>query len=176
MSNNIIFFTQIVSIVIFVLALFGLYRLLIAQKDGVIELLRQRNQSLQDKISDLESQSPDALVTALSARVEVAIKEIGRLKEEGDKHKEEIIEKESDLQKVQKRLTELTAMIQETDLVCPHCDAPLVVKEYHPVSGIIGGREIDADTEYIEYECGLVLRDGREDSPCKSYPSASTKS
>ncbi len=45
-SNGWILTTQIIPLVVFVLALFSVYRLLVANKDSVIELLRERVTSL----------------------------------------------------------------------------------------------------------------------------------
>lgn len=42
MTNETIFITQIASVIAFVGSLFVLYRLLISQKDSVIELLKER--------------------------------------------------------------------------------------------------------------------------------------
>lgn len=167
MSNDVIFFTQIVSIIVFILALFGIYRSLVAQKDGVIELLREQLKAQEKKVKDLESQTPDALASALSERIEISVKEIERLKRDGAKHKEEIEKKEAELHSVRGRLSELVELIQETDLVCPKCGAPLSRREFYPIYGYVGGREVEADGEYAEYECGLALKDGEEVSPCK---------
>jgi len=167
MSNDIIFFTQIASIVLFILTLFGLYRILVSQKDGVIELLREKLKQQEDKISDLQAQSPDVLAKTLSARIEIAVKEIERLKRDGDKHIEEIEEQEAKLHKSQAQLSALTELIADTDLVCPHCNSPLSQRGCHTVHGYVNGREAEADIEYSEYECGLITEDGREVSPCK---------
>ena len=167
MSNDVIFFTQIVSIVVFILALFGIYRSLVAQKDGVIELLREQLKAQEKKVKDLESQTPDALASALSERIEISVKEIERLKGAGDKHKEEIEKKEAELHSVQGRLSVLVELIQETDLVCPKCGAPLSRREFYPIYGYVDGREVDAEGEYTVYECGLALKDCEEVSPCK---------
>ena len=80
MSNNVIFFTQLASIVVFILALFGIYRSLVFQKDGVIELLREQLRQQEIKIKELQSQSPDILAKTLSERIEIAVQEIERLK------------------------------------------------------------------------------------------------
>ncbi len=167
MSNNTIFFTQIASIIVFVLALFGIYRSLVSQKDGVIELLREQLRQQENKISDLQAQSPDVLAKTLSERIEIAVKEIERLKQDGDKHKEEIEEKEAKLHKSQEQLSALAELITDTDLVCPHCNLPLSQRSYYPIYGYVNGREVEADAEYSEYECGLAIRDGKEVSPCK---------
>ena len=70
MSNDTIFFTQIVSIVVFILALFGIYRSLVSQKDGVIELLREQLKQKDHKIIELQAQSPDVLEVATLIRTQ----------------------------------------------------------------------------------------------------------
>ncbi len=167
MTNDTIFYTQIISVVVFILALFGIYRSLVSQKDGVIELLREQLKQQDNKIRELEAQSPDVLAKTLSERIEIAVKEIERLKLDGDKHKEKIEEKEKELKKSKEQLSALAELITDTDLVCPHCNAPLSQRAYYPVYGYVNGREVEADAEYSEYECGLVTRDGVEESPCK---------
>lgn len=167
MTNDTIFYTQIVSIVVFILALIGVYRSLVSQKDGVIELLREQIRQQDNKIQELEAQSPDVLAKTLSERIEIAVKEIERLKLDGGKHKNEIEEKEKELNKSKEQLSALAELIADTDLVCPHCNAPLSQRAYYPVFGYFNGREVEADAEYSEYECGLIIRDGVEESSCK---------
>jgi hypothetical protein len=167
MSNNVIFFTQIASIIVFVMALFGIYRSLVSQKDGVIELLREQLSQQEIKIKDLQAQSPDVLAKTLAERIEIAVKEIERLKQDGDKHKEEIEERVAELHKSQEQLSALAELITDTDLVCPHCNAPLSQRAYYPIHGYVNGREVESGAEYSEYECGLAVRDGEEVSPCK---------
>lgn len=167
MSNDTIFYTQIASIVVFMLALFGIYRLLVEQKDSVIQLLRERIADRDAKIEELELQTPDALATALSSRIEITLEEIGRLKADGDKHKEEVEVKEGELQALKQKLNNLSALILDSDLVCKNCGAPLRLRTFYPIHGYIGGREVEADVEYVEYECGLALQDGVETLPCR---------
>lgn len=170
MSIDTIFYTQLGSIVVFVLALFGIYRSLVSQKDGVIELLREQIKQKEAKISELNSQSPDILARTLSERIEITTKEIERLKLDGDKHKEEIKKKEAELNKSKEQMMSLAELITETNLVCPHCNAPISQRGFYPVYGEINGREYEADAEYSVYECGLTIRDGVEESPCKNTP------
>ena len=125
MEIELIFYTQIASIVGYILAVFTLYRLLVSQKDSVIELLKQRNNLLEDKIKELEAQSPDVLVNSLSQRVEIAKLEITRLREDGEDHKGQISEKEAKLGILSKRLDQLNSLLEDNDLLCPHCQAPL---------------------------------------------------
>lgn len=168
MSNNTIFYTQIASLVVFVLALFGIYRLIVEQKDSVIQLLKERVADKDAKIQELEAQSPDTLTTALSSRIEITLKELGRLREDGDRHKEEIKTKEGELHALKERLNGLSALILGSDLVCEKCGAPLIQRSFYPINGYVGGREVEAEGEYTEYECGLAIRNGEEVSPCSA--------
>ena len=167
MSNNIIFYTQVASIIVFVLALFGIYRLLIAQKDAVIELKREQIDHQERKLKELQAQSPDVLVKTLSERIEIAEKEIDRLRQDGDKHSKEIEKKESELNKTKGQLSSLMEVIKDTEFVCPFCDAPLSQRGYYPIYDYINGREVAVEAaEYSIYECGLEVRDGVEETPC----------
>ncbi len=60
MSNEVIFWTQISSIVAFVLSVFGLYRLLVDQKDATIQLLKETVSTLKDQLAEARSSTPDA--------------------------------------------------------------------------------------------------------------------
>lgn len=166
MSNDVIFYTQIASIVMFVLTLFVIYRLLVDQKDSVIQLLKERIADKDEKIHELDLQTPDALATALSSRIEITLKEVGRLKADGDKHNEEIETKERELHALKQKLNSLSALILDSDLVCNKCGAPLNQRATFSIYGYVGGCEVEADGEYTDYGCGLARRDGVEVSPC----------
>ncbi len=173
MATDVIFYTQIASVILFLLALFVPYRLLVSRKDSTVELLREKNQYLSEQIDQLKSQSPDILAENLSKRVRLLVEEIESLNQDREKNEAIIQEKESELHSLQsalallqKQFTEAAATLKE--FVCPYCGAPLSTKEYYPIYGHVQGREIDTDGEYITYECGLAVRDGREIEPCPS--------
>lgn len=167
MSNDVIFYTQVGSTLGFVILLFTLYRMLVEQKDSVIQLLRERIIEKDEQISSLKSQTPDALATTLSSRVKILLDELVRLKTDGDMHIQKIALKEEEIRAIQSCLNALSELIQESDLACPNCGAPLVRREAHTIHGHSGGHELEADVEYLEYQCGLSLDEGRELSPCK---------
>ena len=166
MTNDILFYTQLASIVVFLLALFAVYRSLVEQKDSVIQLLKERLADKDAKLEELESQTPDALADALSSRIEIILKEVARLKADGDKHREEFEGKETELRALRQRLNGLSALIEDSDLVCKKCGAPLNQRSFYPIYGHVGGREIEAEGEYVVYECGRAIRYGEEVSPC----------
>lgn len=159
MTIELLFYTQIAAILGYITAAFILYRLLISQKDSVIELLKERNELLQERISDLERQSPDVLVNALAKRVDIAKKEIEALSKDGAIHAEEIARKEKSLAILKRKVETLDQLLKETDMVCPHCQAPLTRREWHTIYGEVDGREAEANIEYIEYACGFSTTD-----------------
>lgn len=60
-TTETIFWTQIASIVGFVVALFALYRLLVDQKDATIQLQKENIAFLKDQLAEAKLQSPDVL-------------------------------------------------------------------------------------------------------------------
>lgn len=168
MSNDVIFYTQLASFIAFIVALFLPYKVLVAQKDATIELLRQEIDTLKRKLSDAQSQSPDILVAALSSRVEISEEEILRLKQDSDIHQSEIDKKETQLHHLKRNLSVLQELLEDSEFVCPKCKAPLVMRGSHTIFGYVNGRECEADIEYIEYECGFSMDGGEKKSPCRS--------
>ena len=167
MGNEIIFYMQIVSMIGYVGAVFGLYRLLVSAKDSKIGLLEERIKARDDKIKGLEAQTPDALAAALSARVEIMSKELERMQSADSSNREVVRRKEGELISIKRQLDRLSALIKDSDLACPECGAPLSEREFYPIHGYIDGHEVDAEAEFVQYECGLSINDGREQSPCK---------
>jgi hypothetical protein len=166
MTNEIIFYTQLSSIVIFIIALFTIYRLLVEQKDGVIQLLKERLVDKDEQIAALKAQTPDALASALNDRIKVTQDEIGRLKTDGDMHRKEIESKEEELQGIQDKLSSLSDLIRESDLVCPECGEPLMRRHAYTIYGGPDG-DSEADVEFVEYQCGLSIDGmGVETSRC----------
>jgi len=170
MSNDVLFYTQVGSLVTFVLVVFGVYRLLIEQKEATIQLLRQRLDDQGEKIRLLELQTPDALAKSLSERVERQLAEIERLRIDGTVNKEEINRKESELDSVQSRLASLLSTIKHSDFLCPSCSAPLIQRTSYDVHGYVDGQEVEAGVEYLEYECGYATNHEGDVSPCKRAP------
>lgn len=167
MPTEVIFYTQVASIVAFITALFVVYRVLVQQKDAVIQLLKERIAEKDEQITNLKSQTPDALATALADRIKIAQDEIARLKNDGDSHIKEIESKEDELAEIQARLSALSKLIRESDLVCPKCGDPLTRRQVYT---IYGNGDQEADVEFVEYECGLAIDgDGREVSRCQHH-------
>lgn len=166
MPNEIIFYTQVVSIIGFVVAIFVLYRILVSSKDATITLLKTRLEEKKDKIADLQSQSPDVLLSVLSERIDIALKEIARLKEDSSSNKQEIGAREAELVFVKERLSQLSALVSDSDLICPDCGAPVVERNVVTKTGYVGDKDVDIDLEVTEYDCGLTTLDGEQTEPC----------
>ena len=172
MSVEVIFWTQIASIIGFVVTLFILYRVLVATKDATIELLKEKISTIEGQLVDAKASGPDVLAERLSARVKLLNEELDRLSGDQDRNAAAIAEKERQIQDAKGELSTLEQQLgraQELmgEFFCPHCKAPMMVREYHNESVEYGGRELDVDHEYIEYECGLTLVDGRERGHCR---------
>lgn len=166
MTTEVIFYTQIVSIIGFIITLFVLYRVLVQQKDAVIQLLKERLIDKDEQIAALKTQTPDALASALSDRIKISVDELARLKTDGHTRLQAIEQKEEELRSIQHRLGVLADLIQGSDLVCTECGAPLVQREEQSKHMDIGGREYDFSFEFRRYECGLSVGDEEEFSPC----------
>ena len=166
MRNETIFITQIGTVIAYVGSLFVLYRLLVSQKDSVIELLKERLASEISKVEDLKMQTPDALVDALNGRVQIMNGELDRLRHDGNTTAEVIAGKEQELSAVRAQLLKLSELIEDSDLVCPDCSAPLIQRRTKTVYGYIGDKEVDADIEYSQYECGATFEDSTRLTPC----------
>tara|TARA_R110002153_G_scaffold247181_1_gene403191 strand:- start:241 stop:765 length:525 start_codon:yes stop_codon:yes gene_type:complete len=173
MSIQLIFYTQVASIIGFIVVLFVLYRILVSQKDATIQLLKEKVEFTENKLAHAENQKPDALAKSLSERVDRLNNEIERLS--GDKESNQILidEKESELEKTKEEADELSRQISNaheliSEYFCPHCKAPMEQRSYHSESIEYGGRDIDIDHEFISFECGLTLHDGKQSSACKN--------
>lgn len=176
MRIEVLFYTQIASIVAYISAAFWLYRTLVAQKDAVIELLKNRNEILEKRIKELETQTPDSLVESLSRRVAIARDEIQALHNDGERHQGEIKQKEAELGNLSSKLDGLQSLLRDSDLICPKCGSPLSRRDFFTIHGYSSdGREAEADISFSEYECGYSIREDRSEpvSPCRATASES---
>lgn len=172
-TTEIIFWTQIGSIVGFLLALFVLYRLLVEQKEATIQLQRENIAFLKDKLADAKLQSPDVLAQSLAGRVKLFEEELKRLEQDKYSTAEQVAAKEVELAQARFEAEALTKKIVHArellrDYLCPHCGAPLVEMAYHSEMVEHEGRELDIDRDWSTFECGLEIIDGLERHPCKS--------
>lgn len=169
MTNEVIFYTQIASIVAFIVALFTIYNVLVQAKEAALQVLRERLIHKDEQIASLRAQTPDALVSILNDRIKVTQDEISRLRADGDLHRKEIEQGEDELRDIQDKLNSLSELIRETDLVCPECGDPLRSRHVHTIYG--GPNDEDeTDIEFTEYKCGLTIDgSGAMTAHCRNF-------
>ncbi|ENK2095550.1 HNH endonuclease [Vibrio vulnificus] len=104
MTIDTLFYTQVGTIVSFIVALFVQYRLLVSVKDATIENLKQQISSQAIKIKDLEEQDPDILLQRYQRRMEALEKQLGELELEGAQSKEKQVENIEKVEKIEQQL------------------------------------------------------------------------
>lgn len=181
MTTELVFWTQVASIVAFVTALFVLYRLLAEQKDATIQLLRETITTLKDQLAEARRVTPDVLAQSLASRTKLLETELERLSKDNGATKEQVQRKEEELKSVRAEAEALSKQVAAArelleEFSCPYCGRPMTVRHLfsEPVSH--QGHEFDVDHEYVEYECGHAVRDGKVEHPCpttKSWPKQS---
>jgi len=172
MSLETLFWTQIGSIITFIVTLFILYRLLVEQKDATIQMLKENISILKDQLSDARANSPDALARALHDRTKILEEELKRLSSDRGSSLKAIKRKEGELESFKQQLEELKSQVKMaklllTDIICPKFGAPMSRRDYASESVEYHGSDYDVDHEYSEYECGFSMVDGEERSPCR---------
>lgn len=91
MIDNVwIFVAQLCSVLVYIGIVFGLYRLLASQKDATIQAKDATIENLKTRLQETECKIPDVLVKQLDERLEVAKREIERLKDEKGKSSAEV--------------------------------------------------------------------------------------
>jgi DNA repair exonuclease SbcCD ATPase subunit len=171
MSNDVLFWTQIASIVAFVFALFGLYRLLAEQKDATIQLLRETIAAVKDQLAEARRTTPDVLAQTLSSRVKLLDAELTRISGDHGTSQEQVQKAEAELKAVRQQAEDLAKQVRTAyelleDYSCPHCGAPLSERLHYSEATHYRGREMDIDHEYVSYECGYSERDGEAEGEC----------
>jgi hypothetical protein len=118
-----LFYTQLGSIIAFLVSLFVLYRLLVSSKDATIETLRQQISLLESRIQGLSENSPDVLLqrmekraTLLTEELKVAEKEKTPLLAEIEELKKRISSPESQTHQ-QELMNQLVAVSQHVALL-----------------------------------------------------------
>jgi len=175
MKLELIFYTQLASLVVFVSSLFILYRVLVSQKDATIELLKEQINDLKFKLTEARNASPDILAEKLSSRVSMLESELDRLSDDKEKNQTLINEKEIELKTARKEAEELNKKILYArdilqEFSCPKCGALLVERSYQTESR----EHYDIDHEHIYYECGYEISDGKVVGTCRVQRSNDT--
>ena len=160
--------------IVAILLLAGGYAYWVMQ--GRSELLKEKNEWLETQLKTLKVYAPDILAQRLADRLRVLNEELERLNADHEASQESIRNKEVELAEVKAQISnlndqlvkaqDLLQTISEAGLVCPYCGAPLEVREYHSESVEYKGYDVDIDHEFIRYECGLEIVDGKVTSKC----------
>lgn len=154
-----------------VLILAGFFALWIQMRH--IDILKERIESLKDQNTSLSNFSSDTLVRALSDRVRIANEELERLRHDQISDQALISQKENELTLLRNSLVEVNDQLSQAEEVvraftCPHCGARQISHEILYDSALDSeGRDIDWDIDVVQFECGLVLVDGRETENCQ---------
>lgn len=121
--------------------------------------------------------SADDLLRVVTQRAHTAMEEIRRLEQDGERSKAELSEKQGDLVALRESVSTAWQILRETDLLCPICESPIAIRHSSSETISLGGNDLEADLEYIQYECGYATRDDR-DQPvalCSKQSSASLR-
>ena len=169
MTNEIIFMTQIASILSFIIVLFVLYRVLISQKDATIQLLKEKIDYLKDQLTNAKDNAPDKIAKNLSDRIHILNEELEWLSTDKKKNEELIKKKEEDLKHVQEDIGKLKDQLENaqdivSEFLCPLCKARMALHAFSPQHDM--GQ--DYEIEVIGFDCGYTTTDGREEYPCKN--------
>jgi DNA repair exonuclease SbcCD ATPase subunit len=175
MSNEVLLFAQIASVVVFLIALFSIYQTLATQKDATIQVQKEQIELLKLQLQQALAQTPDIAVDALSKRVKNISEELSRLHKDNEASAEKIREKEHELAAANREMELVRGQIARAeDLLaefsCPKCKAPMISREFAYESVEYNGREVDVDHEHVSYECGYELADGIEVGRCGNVP------
>jgi len=165
MSNELIFYTQLASVLMFVGTVFALYKLLVSQKDATIEALRERIATQQDRMT---FESPDALNERLSKRILLLSDELARLGSDKEKNAELIKAKEDELTGAKEMYERLQKLVMHTSgmsisYFCPVCEEPTL--ECTEAKQIFSPEK----PEYfrVSYRCGYSAVNGMKASECR---------
>ncbi|MGF6095743.1 RNA-binding domain-containing protein [Pseudomonas sp. 18175] len=114
--------------------------------------------------------SADNLLRAVTQRYHAATDEIRRMEQDEARSQADLAEKKDELSALRESVSSAWKLLKETDLICPSCDSPIARRHSFEETLSIGGKDIGADCEYIEYTCGYSTRDDRTEplSPCSN--------
>lgn len=80
--------------------------------------------------------------------------------------KSEIVRKEGKLREVRSKMETTMELLVDSDLLCPTCNAPLSTRGYLTIYGHVGDKEIEAEVEFVECQCGYAHGHDGDVSAC----------
>lgn len=96
MGNEVIFWTQLGSIIVYVATLFTVYRVLVAAKDAAIQEKNATIENLKTRLEEAKGKGSDILVTQLRERAAALTEEIEKLSSDRSKDKGKLAELETE--------------------------------------------------------------------------------
>jgi len=96
MGNEVIFWTQVGSIIVYVATLFTVYRILVAAKDAAIQEKDATIENLKTRLEEAKGKTSDILVTQLRERTAALTEEIEKLRSDRSKDKGKLAELETE--------------------------------------------------------------------------------
>lgn len=166
MNTEVILYGQAATFILFIVAIFILYRLLVQNKESTIQLLEKRIEDLNDKMS---TNGADILSSNLEKRISVLSNEIKRLNEDENINTVLIKEKEQELISEREMYERLQLILMHAAALsisyfCPECGKPTI--EYAEAKAYFKNEE--NDTFLITYNCGYSEINGEKNSKCCS--------
>ncbi|MBK7143346.1 MAG: hypothetical protein IPH75_14835 [bacterium] len=147
-----------------------------------IDILKEQKASLHSQLTLAKDHSPDALAKQLTDRLHAYEHELALMREDKQTAQTSLKAKESEIEAVQNQIaglrdqivkaSNLLQKVTDYNLVCPHCGAPLIIRDGHSELGEYEGREIEVDHEYSQFECGFEIFDGSGRGKCPRTTSA----
>ena len=149
MSIETIFYTQIGSIIAFIVALFVLYRILVQSKDATIETLKSQIAFLDTKVKDLSETSPDILLQRYEKRTTLLTDELEKAEQEKAPLKDQIEKLQTELTQASTK-TEAEKQVLASQLVSVSQHAAALEALHQQLEGKI--RDIqDPYMEFLHY-------------------------
>jgi hypothetical protein len=161
MTNEILFYSQIGSVLAFLATVFVLYRLLVSKKDASIEYLQIQVSEKDRVIADLSSKTESALLTSLNQRLEIAEAEIKRLLNEKNIDENQLKSLSGRISKLEGDVISVALESPDTHIFCRECCSELS-------NWGLGLRrfEVNSDSledyfDYLDFECGAKFENGK---------------
>jgi hypothetical protein len=101
MSNEVLFYTQLASIIAYVGSLFYLYQVLVRGKEATIQLLQEKNDWLQKELDIAKESLPDVVIQRLNERIKIITDEMERLSKDKVANEELIRQKDREKNELQ---------------------------------------------------------------------------
>jgi len=166
MAFPIMFYTQVGTIIAFVVGLFVLYRLLVKNKDATIQLLENKISQLNEKI---QYQGTDVLSKNLEERISILNAEIERLNQDKNINRDLIKKRKKELSHSKEIYDRLQKLISHRagltySYFCPECNKPTI--EYAEAK-----IEFSAEKKehyLVKYSCGYSELNSEKTTNCEN--------